>query len=170
MTSHEQSPAGSTEAVKTARQLYETYKQELTAASMEEFGKSDIPTNLKTVSEDILSAYWAHGVTRGTDEQNLASLIAMLESGKLKGDEGALGKQDSFMRAWSTAHVLIVSLPEEHLIVRGSNVGGLADMKAGAYVLSHTYNPVIDELRKMFPDKNILRADELPSYLQQERK
>jgi hypothetical protein len=169
------------QSFKLAVQLMDRKRQGLALADNENFGRSDIPDFIQSIPDTIKSRFFGHGITREGKYRDradrLAAFINILDNNTIKGDYGPLlGGQPS---AYTNVDLLILSHLDKHLgtfegvgePVGGSklttnNIGWVADV--GAYVVGNKYSPIIDELKKLYPNKNIIRADEISDFVSEE--
>jgi hypothetical protein len=160
------------ESLVLATKLYDEYKDDLAKAQMDNFGRANMSEYINQIPKEVAEKFYAHGITRGTQTTNLAVFMNILANDSIKGDYGALiGGQ---FGAWTRSDLLILSHYDRHLGVSGdgdsrlkkNEIGWVADI--GAYVISNKYYPVLDELKKLYPGKNIIRADEIPQFVSQE--
>lgn len=128
-----------------------------------EFGKSGISLYLKDVPEEVQKRFVGHGITRQDATGNLAALISIIQDNVLKGDSAPLRgspQQDAF----STADFFIISHLDKQLIsVRTPN--GQATVDVGAYIIDTKFYPLVEKLKGLFPNANIIRANELADYI-----
>ncbi|OGY99273.1 MAG: hypothetical protein A2945_04855 [Candidatus Liptonbacteria bacterium RIFCSPLOWO2_01_FULL_52_25] len=142
------------------------------------WGKSAIGHFLKTIPEKTLERFQGHGIFRRDLEGNLAAFINILQNHAIKGECAAL-VNSGYYDASASGDFLIVSRADRPLPVfpddsrpgdrKGpirNEVGWIAD--AGAFVVNTNFYPIVDELKTMFPDANIIRANELPEYIREE--
>lgn len=138
---------------------------------------------LVSVPEDIQSQYWAHGVTRGRALDQLAATLSILRNKAIVGDTSRLRKS-GFQDAWTDGGFLLISkkdnelipgkTPEErarHRVVLGKKSAYSVDdvlaikVDIGAIVVNAEFYPLVEELRKRFPETKILYARGLSEYL-----
>ena len=136
---------------------------------------------VRQVPEEQLKRFWGHGITRGRDIDQLSSALNLLENKVMVGDSSQL--KSVFQSAWTEGPFLVISEKDESLVLgktfeeRGKNVIKIGehrytgeDVKAikiniGAFVIDAKFYPLVEELRKRFPDVNIIYARDLPAYL-----
>ena len=162
-----------------ATKLTKQYHDELVLADNENFGHANTRDFIKQIPEEIREKFYGHGITRVgkhyTNADKLAAFINILDNDSIKGDYGKLvGGQ---FGAWASADLLILSHYDTHLgIPKGTpgdgqgliqnEIGWVANI--GAYIVSNKYYPVLNELKKLYPGKNIIRADEISQYIDRE--
>ncbi len=166
------------ESLALAEQLDEQYKTLLIQAGMENFGHSNIPDYLRQIPDEEKNRFSAHGITRGNRVTNLAALLNILSNNAIKGMYGKLAGGHG--GGWTNCDLLLISHYDRELGVlktdqtRGGDrlekdeIGFIADV--GAFVISNKYYPVIDDLKKIYPDKNIIRAEDIPQFIDGELK
>ena len=165
-----------------ATRLFKEYHDKLTLADLENFGHANTGDFINKIPTDLREKFIGHGITRGgkyhTEADLLAAFINILDNSTIKGDCGSLisGQLGAFARA----DLLILSHYNTHLISKNSldntesqgkymvhnEIGWIANI--GAYVVSNKYYPILDELKKLYPDKNIIRTDEIVKYVEKE--
>lgn len=136
---------------------------------------------IKQVPEEQLKKFWGHGITRGRDIDQLAAAINILENKAMRGDSAQL--KSVWQSAWTDGPFLVISVADKPLVPgetfeeRGKNVIKIGehrytgeDIKAikidiGALVVNAKFYPLVEDLRKRFPDVNIIYARDLPAYL-----
>ena len=138
---------------------------------------------LESVPKEIQSHYWAHGITKGRSLDQLASAISVLRNKAIVGDTARL-RGSGFQDAWTHGNFVVISkkdmglilgeTPEERkkqIINLGKKRYSENDITAirvdvGAIVVNAEFYPLVEELRKRFPEVKILYARELSDYLQ----
>ncbi len=155
-----------------ATELYKKYHDELMEASFENFGNSNIDKFLDLIPKEIQKEFIGHGITRGAGLGNLASFINILDNSTIKGSSAPLA---GGYGSYTQGRIFILSHFKKPLFLRKletereyimNEIGLVSDI--GAYVISCAYYPILDELKKLYPDKNIIRADEIPKYIENE--
>ncbi len=133
---------------------------------------------LKKVPENILGHYGAHGVTKGDELDNLAGALNILANHSMKGWYGPLGRGEGGYNAYRTGDFLVVSKFDKSLGVKEERSGekkavlnaiGLK-VDIGVLVVNVHFYPLIEELKKMFPDVKIIKANEIPGYFETDSK
>lgn len=128
---------------------------------------------LDKIPQELKIRFYGHGITRNTETEQLAAFLNILENNTVKGDFGRIGDPHGQVGAWTSGHLLIVSPVDAFLgikkedgfnIVR-NEIGWTANI--GAYVVGGKYYAILDELRKLYPGKNIIRADQLGEYMKE---
>jgi len=158
-----------------ARELYNRYGKKMAEITYEEvdgvspFKKSLIRHFLSAVPPELQEQYFGHGITRGGNVDMLAALLEILYNHSIRGDYARLAGS-GFIDAYKFGSALIVSRRGEDL---GRREGGRLkinsdrtfDTDIGAVVLNRVFYPLIDELKKMFPNENIIKASEIAEYM-----
>lgn len=131
---------------------------------------------LEEVPEELLERFDGHGMTKNSEINRLAGALNVLANKAIKGECGHL--KSRHIPAYTHGDFLIVSkidkgLPITHIKDSRkqpifNKIGWTADI--GAFVVNTHYYPIVEELKKKFPDVNIIRANELKEYLLQEEK
>jgi len=146
------------------------------------FAKRDaIRPVLKQFSEEDLQRFSGHGISRGLHENILAAFINILENSFIKGDVGhinvhAKGDYGSRTHSDTNADFFIISHADKRLGLFPKNETdkkllynkGAWAADAGAFVVNYDFYPIIDELRKMYPYANIVKANELSDFIEKE--
>lgn len=136
---------------------------------------------IRQVPEEQLRRFWGHGITRGRNIDQLSSALNLLENKVMIGDSAQL--KSVFQSAWTDGPFLVISekdralVPGETFEERSKNLVKIGvhrytgeDIKAikiniGAFVVDAKFYPFVEDLRKRFPDVNIIYARDLPAYL-----
>jgi hypothetical protein len=123
-------------------------------------------------SEDILKRFVGHGITRKDGVNQLAAALNILANKSIKGECGRLGGSGGY-HAYNSGDFIVISKLDFNLPVtvetngeqetKFNEIGWLANI--GAFVVDTKYYSIVEELKKMFPEVNIIRANELPKYL-----
>jgi len=91
-----------------------------------------------------------------------------LENSTIKGDQGPIGGGQ--LGAYTNVDFLIVSHVDVDLFggqdFVKNEIGFVSNI--GAYVIGSRFYPIIDELKFMYPDRNIIRADSIFEYVNKE--
>jgi|GEM_PF-1338574 len=127
---------------------------------------------IEETPHDILKRFSAHGVTRKSEIDRIAGALNILANKSIKGECGPLVGSGQ-LKAYISGDFLVISKLDMPLPIldardgrqqsRMNGIGWLAEI--GAFVVDTRYYPMIDELRRMFPDVNIIKANQLPEYL-----
>lgn len=156
------------ESLGCAVKLFEEHKGELDTAFAACFGQTDMSRYLRLIPENIASRFSGHGITRGDRVTNLAMFLNIVANDSLKGDYGKLS--GGGYTAWTNSDFFIISHYNKDLGIRDeagnlhkNEVGFTADI--GAYIVCNKYYPIIEELRRMFPNKNIIKAEEIADFV-----
>lgn len=159
------------ESIDSAAKLIEDNKEKLDAAIMECYGQTDMARCIRKIPETIACAYSGHGITKGTYLTHLAMFLNIISNSSIKGDYGKLS--GGGYTAWTNSDFFILSHYNQDLGIRDSagnllknEVGFVANV--GAFVVGNKYYPIIDDLRRMFPNKNIIKAEEVPNFVSSE--
>ncbi len=118
---------------------------------------------LKQVPEEEQERYAGHGITKtsGVIENptlgQLAAFLNILATGEIKGSWAPL-KNSGYIDAYKSGPFLILSYKDENF-VRGQR------QSIGAAVINAEFYPMVEKLRELFPDMNIIKANELPNYM-----
>lgn len=137
---------------------------------------------LEEVPDEITTRFWAHGVTREAGIGNLAAVMSIIETGQIAGYSAIIGGDHG--GAWTDGDALIVSKIDQSLfkedskgeLIRHEIVGNdgqitvMCEADIGAVILNDRLYPLADELKTMYPDVKIIRADEMKSFFEEEIK
>lgn len=136
---------------------------------------------IKDLPVDILKRYDAHGSARG---EGFDHAIRILETNATKGFFAPLagGAEGAATTPYYDGCMLVVSkrgasplaINDKKTITveitEGEKVMAAKELNAGAFVISDHYRNYVEPLRAMYPNANILYAEELRDYiLEQER-
>ncbi|MBU6447493.1 hypothetical protein KGQ24_01465 [Patescibacteria group bacterium] len=151
-----------------AKQLYEKYWEQIAQRQREKdpYGRG---LKLNTVPEETLKHYNGHGITRGGVEENLAALLNILTNKTIKGWEAPLKSNDGH-DAWTGGDFMIISHPDSTLSIReGGKVKKINDLgmevNIGGVIVAPRMTPIIEELKKLFPNVEIVSGEDAPKYL-----
>lgn len=174
------------QSLELAKKLIEQYTQELSDIQIPDnmpeedrravaWGKSAIRHFFNKIPKETLERFEGHGIFRRDYEGNLGAFINILQNRSVKGDSAKL-ENSGYYNANTSADFFIVSHADKPLPVyveksdrtqvARNKIGGLADV--GAFVVNTLYYPIVDELKTMFPEANIIRANEIPEYVAKE--
>lgn len=108
-----------------------------------------------------------HGVIpRGEEVFQLGAGLNIMANKRIIGSVGHLDKEQGFNKAWTrNADFFILSKKGKPLKSKDqseSKNGWNADI--GAFVVNTHFYALVDEFKKMFPDVNIIKANELEDY------
>lgn len=136
---------------------------------------------LKQIPDDIAEQFMGHGITKtsGVIENptpgQLAALLNIMANHAIKGDWGEI-RNSGYINAYDSGPFLILSKKGKNLGLkrildsegkdRGweqNEIGPLVDI--GAVVVNAQFYPMVERLRDLFPDINIIKASELPDYM-----
>ncbi len=169
------------QSLQMARKLMEDHEDELInirAALPEEdreairFNGSSIEHHLNKFPKETLKRFWGHGIFRGDAEKNLAALINVIQNKSIKGSIATL-VDSGYYDAAKDGDFLVLSHADTTLAVLNENGKPIFNeiglvINAGAYVVNAKLYPIIDDLKVLFPDANILMANEVPEYVNSE--
>ncbi len=140
-----------------------------------ELYQNAIRAYIRKVPEDIQKEYWGHGVTKGHEVDQLAAAINLLENSAVTGDFGQL--QSEYISAYTSGSFLVIADHDEPFQKNKNSrelerilIGDRWALKfnLGALVVNTEYYPLIEKLQEMFPGRNIIKASEMPQYLEQD--
>ncbi|MGB7957904.1 MAG: hypothetical protein WCF77_03650 [Minisyncoccia bacterium] len=142
-----------------------------------------IEDHLRQFPPDVLRHYYGHGVTRGDQLDHLTAAISILTNNAVQGGVARL-EGSGYADAYTNGSFLAVSRRDDEMIDRDKNKAPalvslgqnqytgkeITAMKIhpGALVVNAEFYPIVPELRAMFPEANILYANELPDYIKEE--
>ena len=177
------------ESLELAKSLLEKYKNEILQnrdKDVDGFDNGELYTDFQKsikhfmieIPEDIKKHYSGHGITRNSGLDQLAGFLNIAANKAIKGYCGLIVGSDGY-NAYTHGDFIILSkkdinLPvkefssksreEESVFIEIDN-GNLAwKANIGAMVVDVKYYPLVEELKKMFPEINIIKANELPKY------
>lgn len=174
---------------KLAHELYQAHLQEIIEVENQNDPMHPAPTiqdGLKKINPEILSGYMGHGITRGNDENQIASIINILENSAVTGDIGTLAKS-GYIDAYSHGGFLVIfsksdtqaylkKTSEERKYSRLEVVSKDNDTRYAlkfvplAVVCSDRLSPLAEPLQNMFPAAKILQSTELPAFILEQEK
>ncbi|MFA6274349.1 MAG: hypothetical protein WC662_04265 [Candidatus Paceibacterota bacterium] len=176
------------ENLKIAEQLLEKYKKEIKNNLQrdvdgwyggEENTRGGYQESIKHYMEEtpneILEHYTGHGVTKGHQEERVASLLSIASNKSIKGSFGGFGKKMVMWTPYTDAEIFVLSPKDQNMQIRTKKTeSGLSEpifnedrswkANIGAIVIDVKYYPLFEELKTMFPDVNIIKANQLPEY------
>lgn len=168
------------ESRKEANRLLKKYETELQLAEKVPYDKeiSELPTDsaIKHFMNErpgVLHEFIGHGVNKGTREDKLAAFLNILSNRTIIGDTGPLTYNGMAVTAYTRSPFLLLSHYRQELVARGQdgrpkrNIVG-EEVNVGAFVVNNDFYPIVDELREMFSGVNIIKANELASYISAE--
>ena len=135
---------------------------------------------LAYLPDEIKEHYYGHGITRGNELEKLAAFISVAKNKLIKGEYSILkshGYGDVFIHR---ADFFILSKKDIRLDVGIKNESTGQDkpefvnidgeysgwkVDAGAFIVDTKFYPLVEELKKICPDANIIKANEIPKYL-----
>lgn len=127
----------------------------------------------RRIPEKILEHYWGHGITRGDERDRLASLLCISANKSIRGTIAGFSSQ---MSPYTNAEFIVISQKDKEMDIReikpGTDYtvpvldidGSMKIKNLGAISIDVKYYPMYEELKKMFPDVNIIKANELNKY------
>lgn len=179
------------QSLNLATELYAQYEPAIRANLQKEVGGikdryRDYPNLirhfLKKVPDEVAEQFMGHGITKASGDIKLGQLAAVLNimaNRAIKGDWGKVRKSE-YIDAYDSGPFLILSKKGKNLGLRrvmdddGYNhgwerneIGSLVDI--GAVVVNAKFYPMIEKLKELFPDMNIIKASELPDYMEEEK-
>ncbi len=149
-----------------AKQLYKKYWEQIAQQNKEKdpYGRG---LKLDKVPVETLKHYNGHGITRGDEEQTLAALLNILANRTIKGWEGPIGS--SGYNAWAGGDFMIISKPDSSLAIRENGKTKVNDIgmevDIGGVIVANRMRPIIEELRRLYPDIEIVSNEDAPEYL-----
>lgn len=168
-------------SLELAKKLFEKYESQIRDNMYEDIdGWGNVYTEnqrsirhfLEKIPDDVLKHYQGHGITRNSKVEQLAGALSVMANKSIKGWYGPLGGETGGYGAYKTAELLAISKFDKGLPVTQevnsrqeqvfNEIGWKADI--GAFVVDTRYYPMIEELKAMFPDVNIIKANELTEY------
>lgn len=162
---------------RTATEVFERKRDAILTHDENASGQKSIPNALQRFPDEVLQNYWGHGVTRGDEIDNIAAVMSMLRNNAFIGWTAPLANSRG-TDAWTHGDFLAISRKGEELSPRPNNKPQLVTfrtntgqtkpglrMDLGALVVTDRFEPIIDDLRQMFPQANIISAAELPEYI-----
>jgi hypothetical protein len=168
-------------SLEVAREIWKGYKEQIRVATItnpdpevSRFKENEaIRHFLRKVPEDIQQRFTAHGITKREPVEQLAALLNVCINKAMKGMYGPLRSEP--YSAYTHGLALIVSKPGKSLGIKDANqkqiwnevIKGI-QIDIGAVVLNSSFYPLYDELKKRFPEVNIIKANQLPGYLVKE--
>lgn len=168
------------ESLKQAKQLWDRYQDEFRKninKDVDGWGEpyTDYQKSIKhfldQVPDEIRERYSAHGITRDSSLEQLASALNILANKSIEGSAGPLGGGAMF-RAWTSGDFLVVS-KEGQPLSKWKEMDGEQqkvfnkigwEANIGSMIVDTRYYPIVDELKEMYPDVNIIKANEIPVY------
>ncbi|MFH1428048.1 MAG: hypothetical protein ABIG60_06035, partial [Patescibacteria group bacterium] len=131
---------------------------------------------LEKIPNDILERFQGHGIIRKSTFDQLAGALNILANKSIKGECGRLGGEIYGYGAYKGGDFLVISKIDKGLPITEerdgrqqsvfNEIGWIADI--GAFVIDTEYYPMVEELKRIFPDVNIIKANELTEYLKSE--
>lgn len=127
---------------------------------------------LKKIPTEIQEHYYGHGITRNGVLDRLAAAIAILENNVIKGDFAAL-ENSGYINAYKDSDFLVLSKKDQRLDVKDAEGKQVRWNKCwvaniGAFVVNSRFYPMVDELKQLYPDVNIIRPRELQKYFEEQ--
>jgi len=138
------------------------------------FGKSAIDYFFRKIGDEEMDKFVGHGISRGDCKENLAIFINVIQNNTLKGDYARI-RNSGYHNARTQVDFFVISHIDKPLASidkdgkqKRNEIGYIID--AGAYVVNARLYPIVNDLRAMFPDVNIIKANELPDFVKREAK
>ena len=133
---------------------------------------------LRQIPVNVIEHYYGHGITHGTLQDQLVAIFVIAETHLLAGDTASMTSQ--YIAPYSSGSALILSKRDKELVMQGDQEHTYGrdlvfasgekrfalGVDIGVIVLNEVLYPVAEELRVMFPETLIVRADELPALLE----
>lgn len=167
------------ESLELAEELLAKYKTAMNNISYKEIEGYEPQNNydksikhyLSNVPDNIRERFQAHGILQRQGYlETFAGALNILANESIKGYCGSLSKKDSQFGSRTHGDFLVISRIDKQLSIKddsqkaiSNEIGWRADI--GAFVIDTRFYPLIDELKILFPDVNIIKASELPAYL-----
>ena len=136
------------------------------------FGKSAIRHFIQKVPRESAKRFSGHGIFRNGEPKDLSIFINILQNKTMKGESAPL-VESGYYDADASGDFLIISHIDKPLVdldddgnQKDSEMGWA--INAGAYVVNAKLYPIINDLKEMFPDANIIKANELLDYVKRE--
>jgi len=159
------------QSLKLATKLYAEFEPAIRANLQKEMDGvkefSDYPNLirhfLRQVPDGEQERYAGHGITKTSgviDNPTLGQLAAFLNilaTGEIKGSR-ALLKNSGYIDALTGGPFIILSHRDKDFI-EGQR------QSIGAAVVNAEFYPLVEKLKELFPDINIIRANEMPDYM-----
>jgi hypothetical protein len=174
---------------KLAHELYQAHLQEIIEVENQYDPTHPIPTiqeGLNKIDPEVLSSYMGHGITRGNDETQIASVINIMENNAVRGGIGALAKS-GYIDAYSHGGFLVIFSKSDtqayskktfeekkcsrlEVVSKDGDTGYALKFTPLAVVCSGQLSPLAEPLQKMFPTVKILRPNELSKFIMEQEK
>jgi hypothetical protein len=127
---------------------------------------------LEMIPEVIRQRYYGHGITRKGEADRLAAVLNIMANKSIKGECGPLsGANSPMIDAYQRrTEFLVISKIDNQLPLKPSTFNKLGQWKAdiGAVIVNVKYYPLVNELRELYPEVNIIKANELQEYFLKE--
>ncbi len=166
---------------KIATRLYEEHWEEIYKIKVSLPSPEDIAEELRKLPENILRKYYGHGVTRGDDKNQIASVLSLIENSAIQGDVGELGGSP-YISAYNTGGFLVILDTNDYLTFisksreeKANSRLKLVDVdgkekfalkfKPLAVVCNSHMDSLVKPLKDMFPDTTIIPAREVASFI-----
>ena len=163
-----------------AERLFIKYHDQIAEASTKPFdeGVSPFKPNeaieffLEKFPDEVLNEFVGHGMSKRGSTDILGAFLNALANHTIRGDTGRLkhGAKPTYLLAYTHSPFLILSRYRKDLASLDQN--GKARRNAiglviepGAFVVNNEFYPIVDEIRAMYPDAPILKANEIPAYI-----
>lgn len=165
------------ESLKQAKALLEKYDERILNEEYDAWDEDGIDGNqaigkfIRALSPEILCEYTGHGVTRNSEMEQLAAALNISENKCIRGWQGLLAKSE-FINAYTHGNFLIISKYKHSLckLVDKKPIMHSAGWEAeiGAIIVNSHFYPLIPELREMFPDVKIIKANQFENHVMSE--
>ena len=167
-------PEDVTQIEANALNFFQRHSAELT---MDHNGTA-IEDALGQIPHEILEHYYGHGITRRTLQDQLIAIFVIAETHLLAGDTAPMTNQ--YIAPYSSGSAFVLSKKNKKLVMDGDSehtysrdlISSSGEKRfafgvdIGTIVLNEILYPVADELKALYPETLIIRADELPALLE----
>jgi hypothetical protein len=171
------------ESKKIAQELLSKYESEISAQAYKDINgwnqsfvteqyQNAIEYYMREIPKETLEHYYGHGITRGRDLEWLTAALNVLSNEGVRGDVSKL-VGSGFIDAYTHGSFLVI-LKKDDAFPGGKpqkpDETGLFKINLGALIVNTKFYPLIDEMRRMFPKRTIIKANEIPHYFEQQNK
>ncbi len=123
--------------------------------------------------QDILERFVGHGITKKGEIDRLAAALNILANKSIQGSCGQLAGNIGGYNAYKDGDFIVISKLDTNFRIMQELDGRLQPelneigllVNIGAFVVDTKYYSMVEELKTMFPDVNMIKANELPEYL-----
>jgi hypothetical protein len=132
---------------------------------------------LGEIPPETINRYSGHGITKGTIEDRLTALMTIAEKKLIAGWEAHFSYDRGQPSAYTEGSALVVSKIDSTLmkkvdgkpVIHQMDDGGRKirahEVEIGTIILNSEFYPLIDELKVMYPDETIIKANEASAYI-----